>query len=389
MQLEIKLNSYHSNDLMQREVLSLDTMPRPCPLGDDPDAFILVKIGNVEMSYSPQFSHYYFSRVPNAEWFSRYYSSTWMMGKGNAVSKFKTYLRSYLSFPYRYTRKLTGFRYSDADRAVDADIERYFLLLKPYLKRNGKVLDLGAGTGDFLVPYRNKRFARMGIEPSKMNGALAKLRGMNMLCSTIADSPAVRSAIRSASVVFSNHSLEHHYDPTLLLRLCKEELAEGSILSLTVPNADTDFLFHQHLYFLHLDNYTERSLETLLNQYGFRVILKEIGSQLRFVAIRDNAVMPIQHSPEFDKNAFVSAYIHRFYKQISGIKNDEALKSINDVRFGYIGARPFTGISYNAYHATIPSQVKRFAHVNMIVSEGTGSAVLYECDNDKTIALLK
>lgn len=392
MSLHIHITRYSSQDGMQLRALEAPVFARACPIGEDPQAFALVRAGDLEISYSPLYRHYYFSRAPQEEWFTRYYADAWMSRHAaapeSAFARAKKKLRAYAGAGWRHARKLSGYRYSFDDRVADADIQRYHLLLLPYLSKDAQVLKIGTGTGDFLVPYLKKGFRCAGIEPSSANASVARLRGVQMLHSVIADTPDIRRMIAPSSVVFSNHSLEHHFDPNRLLRLCSEEMREGTILSITVPNADAGFLFHDHLFFLHLDMYTPHSLEALLNKYQFDVLLREIGVQLRYVAIKRKPAAPADmRSEPFDKQAFTRHYAQRCIRQLTGGDSGDG----QNFSVAYVGARPFTTFSYDLYYGnSAPPKVRR--RVEGAVRAGDNAqavAVQYQFDQHHTMALLK
>ena len=381
MSLQVNITGFRSADLMGLHDVELEVVERPCPVGDDPESVVLVKNGALEMSYSPAFNHYYFSRLPSEKWFSSYYSSEWMTGdiRKNQSSFVKSSINR-LKPLYRTLRStvqnICGTT-SSTQIAVDADIRRYFMILKPYLLGKGKVLDIGCGTGEFLQPYLKDGVECFGIEPSEMNSKTSRRRGINTLTSSLVDTPEVRHMIANADVVFSNHSLEHHYEPNRLFALCSEEMAEGKILSVTVPNSEVEILMLQNLFLLHIDGYTNESLEAMFNKYGFEVILKEIGGQLRFVAIKRGR--PIERSPRklWDFKTFQDSYINKYLEQI--FISDDAVKSGKNLipfSFGYKGGRPFTKWSSNLYTKDIPKDVGRFVDGEITFLSGTQPAVV-------------
>ena len=113
-----------------------------------------------------------------------------------------------------------------------------------------------------------------GIEPSRVWARMARQNGVDVLESMIQDTPEVRAMFAQSDIVLSNHSMEHHWDPRLLLSLARDTIEPDSILSITFLNAESTFWLFQSLFLLHLDVYTVRSLESLLASYRFRCFYK-------------------------------------------------------------------------------------------------------------------
>jgi SAM-dependent methyltransferase len=154
------------------------------------------------------------------------------------------------------------------------------------------------------------------------------------------DDAVTRQALTAADLVVSNHSLEHHYDPNRLLSLCARYMRPGAMLGITVPNANTELLLMTHLFMLHLDSYTPASLEFMLNRHGFRVVDREIGGQLRFLAVKDASITPPAPSTSFDAVEISRRYSSRFLSQLPARET-----------FSIKGARPFRGINYEVCEA--------------------------------------
>jgi len=103
-------------------------------------------------------------------------------------------------------------------------------LLRNCLKRQGNLLDIGAGTGDFLAYAKQKGWNAMGMEPN----AKARERARNKGISLLDDTAALPDA--SFDVVTLWHVLEHMADLdrqlSELKRICKPK---GWIV-VAVPN---------------------------------------------------------------------------------------------------------------------------------------------------------
>lgn len=354
MPLQIAVSRFRSNDLMGMHEIAPGVVDRACPIGNDRQSILLVRNGPIEMRYSPTYDHYYFSRLPNESWYADYYRSQWMAGnrttlRRRLVQRLGKYAVAARAIRTRM-REILG-RQTRIEASTHWDIHRYFLLLRPYLNANSHVLDIGCGTGDFLMPYLKAGAKCFGIEPSESNSQVARWRGLDVLTTSIKDAEDVRRLLRTSNIVFSNHSLEHHWDPNCMMQLCGEEMKDESILSVTVPNADADILLLQHLYLLHLDSYTSRSLESLFRKHGFDVIHREVGAQLRFVGIKRKDRSETVPAPSFDSDASCRRFQAKYLSQISTQPEEPALRATSGRHFGfaYEGARPFRKWSYQLF----------------------------------------
>jgi SAM-dependent methyltransferase len=214
-------------------------------------------------------------------------------------------------------------------------MQRSFATFAPQLPDRGCVIEVGTGAGDFLKPFMRAGYRARGFEPSPDSAARARAAGVEVVAEFATDDPATREALESADLVVSNHSLEHHYDPNRLLSLCARYMKPGTMLGITVPNAETEFLLMTHLFMLHLDSYTPISLEGLLNKHGFRVVDREIGGQLRFLAVKDPNISQPASSASRSEAEIRSRYRNRFLSQLPATET-----------FSIKGARPFRGLNY-------------------------------------------
>lgn len=342
MILSIQVDDFKSNNLMAFNSVALEVVDRECPVQDDPKSIVIVKNGPLEMSYSPLCDHYYFSKLPDEEWFSNHYKTFWMSGVKKRIwdSPILRLLKPILSRGRRFVQNALNMR-SLPQISSELNGTSYFALLRPYLDKNDQIFDIGCGTGEFLEPYKGQGIVLAGLEPSEKNSQIARKKGIKVLTASVSDSVEIRELIRGSKVIFSNHSVEHHWDPNKLFSLCAEEMVDGTFLSITVPNANVDFLLLQNLFPLHIDNYTATSLEMMFNKYGFEVIHKEEGLQLRFVAVKRKGIELALKAINFNQNNFAESYQSKFMKQLFNLDSLE-YNSEKNFEFAYEGAYPFS-----------------------------------------------
>lgn len=103
-------------------------------------------------------------------------------------------------------------------------------LILSYTKKKGNLLDIGAGTGDFLSFAKNKNWKVVGIEPSQKAKALAQKKGVSFVENTsdLSDN--------SFNVITMWHVLEHVEDLDKQLSELKRISKPGGIIVIAVPN---------------------------------------------------------------------------------------------------------------------------------------------------------
>ena len=97
----------------------------------------------------------------------------------------------------------------------------------------GRVLDVGAGVGDFLANLRDLGWQVHGVEPSARAAESARERGLDVLEGTI-----LHSQLQDATfdLITFWHVLEHIHSPTAALNRAFELLKPGGKLMVAVPN---------------------------------------------------------------------------------------------------------------------------------------------------------
>lgn len=103
-------------------------------------------------------------------------------------------------------------------------------LIFSYFKSKGNLLDIGAGTGDFLAFAKTKKWEVLGIEPSSKAKALARKKGIPFVENTrdLSDN--------SFDVITMWHVLEHVRDLDQQLSELKRICKPGGYVIIAVPN---------------------------------------------------------------------------------------------------------------------------------------------------------
>jgi len=103
-------------------------------------------------------------------------------------------------------------------------------LILSYTKHKGNLLDIGAGTGDFLAYARSKKWEVVGIEPSEKAKELAQKKGVPF----VEDSQELSDS--SFDVITMWHVLEHVRDLDKQLSELKRICKPGGYVIIAVPN---------------------------------------------------------------------------------------------------------------------------------------------------------
>jgi len=170
--------------------------------------------------------------------------------------------------------------------------QQKILLVKRYLPEKSRLLDVGCGTGLFVLEANQSDFLCEGIEPSM------RLSG---ICRNVLKVPVSTAQIEDYNPAYKFNGiviwdvLEHLYDPVRVLRRCRELLEPDGFLFLQVPNhKGISNSYKTHLYSLglkknnfkhfgfpwHVYSFDRKSLSVLSRQAGFKPLLFESWSHL-------------------------------------------------------------------------------------------------------------
>jgi len=145
----------------------------------------------------------------------------------------------------------------------------------PKFPEPGRMLDLGCGSGWFLVAMRDRGWETYGVE---INNAAAEVgrekAGLNIFSGTLQQASF---PLEFFDYIRSNHSFEHISCPGETLDEIHRVLRPGGRLLIAVPNIDglNSRIFRQYWWYLgapvHPFGYSVRTLSKLLVKHRFRL----------------------------------------------------------------------------------------------------------------------
>ncbi|MEK7721575.1 MAG: class I SAM-dependent methyltransferase [Elusimicrobiota bacterium] len=146
-------------------------------------------------------------------------------------------------------------------------------------KRQGKLLDVGAGVGALMSAAKKRGFEVSGVETSTWASAFAREeKGLEVFTGTLADA---RLETEVFDVVVINHVLEHVRVPLELLAEARRVLKNDGLLVIGVPNIGSIMAGLQGGKWAslrpeeHIWHFTRGTLARLLILAGFKVICFE------------------------------------------------------------------------------------------------------------------
>jgi predicted SAM-dependent methyltransferase len=142
--------------------------------------------------------------------------------------------------------------------------------------RQGKIVDVGCGNGDFLGLMELRDWQCLGIEISDFMSEYAMQKyGIDVFNGELEEANLLPDSV---DVITFWHSLEHLYDPIKTLRGSYEILKKNGLIIILVPDIESyEFMVLKekwpHLDVpRHLYHWSERTLTNLLKKTGFRDI---------------------------------------------------------------------------------------------------------------------
>jgi SAM-dependent methyltransferase len=161
---------------------------------------------------------------------------------------------------------------SELGRQGDREQDRLQLLTRHV--NTGRLLDVGASTGDFLSAAAGAGFVVSGIEPDPGTSATARAAGLDVSTGSL---DSVGPPAGGYDVVTMFHVIEHLDSPRAALSRVRELLAPGGIVLIETPRVDCAWftlaparwrqLIPDHYWF-----FSPATLGALMQQTGFELL---------------------------------------------------------------------------------------------------------------------
>ncbi|MDT0689615.1 class I SAM-dependent methyltransferase [Salegentibacter sp. F188] len=141
-------------------------------------------------------------------------------------------------------------------------------------KTTGKLLDVGAGTGDFLIEAKNRSFDVYGVEPNE------KARGVALHKDVILEKEFKDLKELKFDVITLWHVLEHIPDQEEELKALYNLLADDGILVVAVPNFKSyDANYYKDYWAAydvprHLYHYSQKGITDFFYDHNFELVEK-------------------------------------------------------------------------------------------------------------------
>lgn len=149
-------------------------------------------------------------------------------------------------------------------------LQKKLLWLEKKMPNKGSLLDIGAGTGDFLLEAKKRGWHVNGVEPNPKARELSRKKGVEIAADTSEFSS------NEFDVITLWHVLEHVYDLKAQIIELEHLLKKGGLLIIAVPNYKSyDAEYYKEFWAAydvprHLWHFSQNSFRSLINGTGFK-----------------------------------------------------------------------------------------------------------------------
>jgi 2-polyprenyl-3-methyl-5-hydroxy-6-metoxy-1,4-benzoquinol methylase len=202
----------------------------------------------IEVSWCGACDHLQYSVMPSKDWITRWYETAW--------DRTSTLDQQLESRPVTY---------------------RYYRRLAPHIgTRKLKILEIGAGYGDKIAPFKEAGHEIHCTEATPPRADyLRRTLTKNVYLGTL-DDPAVEHAVRANGpydLIFTYHVIEHIYNPRAELQILRDVTTPDALFYLAIPELYKEGILNNIYALEHIESFSRRSAKALLKQIGFRPIV--------------------------------------------------------------------------------------------------------------------
>lgn len=201
---------------------------------------------------------------------------------------------------YRNVIRAGGF----SSTMTDIRREQYAEFIKIFNLTGKKIIEVGAGRGEFLSVLTEFDVFPFGIENSEELVKIGTSNGLNIIKGFV-DNPSFIIPDGPFDAFLSFNFLEHQPDPNGMLHGIYNNLKVDGVGLVTVPSFEYIVKNDGFYEFIkdHIAYYTEDTLRFLLQNNGFEVIESKILN-------RDTLSMMVRKRPKFDLSSIINSLIH-------------------------------------------------------------------------------
>jgi SAM-dependent methyltransferase len=164
-----------------------------------------------------------------------------------------------------------------------------------HLSENSEVLDIGAGYGTLLLPFRSHSHNVHGIERAPHRAQYLQ-DVLKIPCSNLPIESLKPS--QKFDLICMNHVLEHVSDPAAAVSILAGMLSERGMIYLAVPDFWRGEYAPQAFHFVpHVSWFTLKSLQRLLTKSGFRIVKTQVDKEIQVLAVNDTGSVSAMPGP--------------------------------------------------------------------------------------------
>ncbi|MCG8604112.1 class I SAM-dependent methyltransferase, partial [bacterium] len=174
------------------------------------------------------------------------------------------------------------------------------------------LLDIGCGTGEFLLEMQSHGWQTRGIEKDAQAAEFAQK--IYRLDVTSGDIEAKKHLKKSYDIVTLWHVLEHLHDPWEALQTVRQILKDDGYVLIAVPNiGSTDARFYRQNWVAldaprHLYHFTPQTLARLLQRAGFKLVKTR---QMPLDAFYNSLMSELVYLNQSGRKLFLAGYLLR------------------------------------------------------------------------------
>lgn len=246
-----------------------------CPICNNKNILFVFKQNDKNLNINREFSLYkcknckciFLNPQPSFKELSKYYSSDkyYSLSKVNLSAKTKLKIKLYNIY---FNKEKNNFFL----KLLFSPLR--FIVRATELVKNGKILDIGSGSGQFLYEMKQLGMQTYGVEPGDFDKNINEKYKLNIKNCELKEA---RYQSNFFDIITMNHVLEHVANPNETLLEIRRILKKDGKLILGVPNTNSFAyrLFKKNWHQLdvprHLINYSDKNLTKLLEKTEFKV----------------------------------------------------------------------------------------------------------------------